>query len=79
MRRAGRKTEWAVVLFVVGLIFLFPPIVSLFNKPDLVFGLPLSYLVLYGGWALIILAVALGARRREQPTTPPANGERGDD
>ena len=63
MKRSGRKTEWSVALFCVALLFFLPPILSIFDKPDFVFGLPLTYIVLYGVWGLLIAAVAYGARQ----------------
>jgi hypothetical protein len=64
MKRTGRKKEWSIALFCAGLIFVFPPILSIYNNPDLVFGLPITYLILYGGWGVLILAMAFGARRK---------------
>ena len=70
MRRTGRKNEWSVTLFCVSALVLLPPILSIFNKSSLVMGLPLSFVVLYGVWALIILAVACGSRRKPDEETP---------
>lgn len=64
MKRSGRKKEWSVALFCGGLLFLFPPILSIFDKPTFVWGLPVAYVVLYGFWGLVIAAVAYGARRK---------------
>lgn len=62
MPHRGRKKEWAVVLFVGVLVVLFPPVISIYDRPDLVLGLPLSYLVLFALWAMVILATALSTR-----------------
>lgn len=70
MKRAGHKKEWSVVLFCVSLLVLFPPILSLFDKPVFVFNLPLAYVVLFGIWGVIIVAVALGAKP-QAPAKPP--------
>ncbi len=51
-------------MFCGGLLFLFSPILSIFDKPAFVFGLPVTYVVLYGFWGLVIAAVAFGARRK---------------
>ena len=64
MKRSGRKAEWSVALFCAALLFFLPPILSIFDKPDFVFGLPLTYVVLYGVWGLVIAAVAYGARQK---------------
>ena len=63
MKRSGRKSEWSVALFCAALLFFLPPILSIFDKPDFVIGLPLTYIVLYGVWGLLIAAVAYGARQ----------------
>ena len=42
---------------------LLPPILSLFDRSDLVFGLPVAYIFLFGFWALVIFAIAWGARK----------------
>ncbi len=64
MKRTGRKQEWSIALFCAGLIFLFPPILSIYNVSDVIFGLPVAYVVLYGIWGLLIVAIALGVRRK---------------
>jgi hypothetical protein len=64
MRRTGRKKEWSIALFCVAFIFIFPPVLSIYNSPNLIFGLPVAYVVLYGGWGLLIVAMAYGARRK---------------
>ncbi len=63
MKRTGRKKEWSVALFCVAFLVFFPPILSIFDKPVLLFGLPVAYIVLFGFWAVVIAAVAYGARR----------------
>ncbi|MEX1034746.1 MAG: hypothetical protein WDZ54_02235 [Sneathiella sp.] len=87
MTRTGRKKEWSILLFVVSLIAFVPPVISLFDVPTLIFGIPLSYLYMFGIWAGVIAMTALGARRgtektigppvrgREQPNPDAAHGE----
>jgi len=75
MKRQGRKKEWSVVLFCTALLLFMPPILPIFDKPDLVFGLPLSFVVLFGAWALVIVFVARGARQKNSPPPPNADGE----
>ncbi len=62
MKRTGRKQEWSLTIFAVGGMVFFPPVVGLIDKPTLVLGLPLAYVVMFGVWALIILGIWLGAR-----------------
>ncbi len=70
MNRTGRKKEWSIALFCAGLLFLFPPILTIFDKSDFVFGLPLTYVVLYGFWALVIAAVAYISRQKPDDEAP---------
>lgn len=82
MKRTRRMKEWSVALFCTGLLFVFPPLVSIFDKPLLIFDLPLSYIVLYGFWIVVIACVAYGARSRRDandPTlsAPPVNKQQG--
>ncbi|MEH6544936.1 MAG: hypothetical protein V7701_00805 [Sneathiella sp.] len=64
MIRTGRKKEWSILLFVACLIIFMPPVLSIFDESDLVFGIPMSFLYLFGSWGGVILFTALGARRR---------------
>jgi hypothetical protein len=68
MKRTGRKQEWSIALFCTGLIFLFPPLLSIYNVPHVIFGLPVTYVVLYSIWALLIIAITYGVRRKPRPT-----------
>ncbi len=64
MKRTGRKKEWSILGFCAFLLGVFPPILFVFDKPVLVLEIPLSFLYLYGFWALMIVFMAIGARRR---------------
>ena len=73
MKRTGRKQEWSIALFAFGLLIFFPPLLSIFDSEEFVFGLPVSYLYLFGTWAAVIVAIAVGAKpRRRIPTEPPS-------
>lgn len=52
------------MLFVASLILFLPPVLKIFDRPDLFFNVPLSYWYFFGIWALVILFTALGSRRR---------------
>lgn len=54
-RRDERLTAW----LLVGGIALNYPLLSLFNKPLLWFGIPALYLYLFAFWGLFIAVVAL--------------------
>ena len=69
MKRTGRKKEWSIALFCFGLLAFFPPILTLFDRPVLLGGFPLTYLFLFGVWGLIILAMAISAKKRRRGQT----------
>lgn len=62
MKRTGRKQEWSLTMFAFGTVVFFPPIISLFDKPMLVLGLPLTFMVSFGVWVILILSIWMGAR-----------------
>ncbi|MEH6402097.1 MAG: hypothetical protein V7750_01915 [Sneathiella sp.] len=68
MKRTGQKKEWSILVFCAFLVGIFPPILFLFDKPVLIFGFPLSFLYLFGLWAVMIGFIAIGARSRKTPT-----------
>jgi len=79
MKRSGRKQEWSLTLFAFSMVLFFPPVVGLIDKPTLVQGLPLSYLVMFGFWALVIFGIWVGARRsplRGELPTPDGSSPR---
>jgi uncharacterized membrane protein len=52
------RESW-VILFILGIILINFPFLQIFNRADLVFGLPLMFLYLFIGWAISILIVYL--------------------
>ena len=58
MLRNSRLAQVLVALFLAGFFALNYPLVSVVDLPNLVFGIPLSYLSLFVGWALLLAAVA---------------------
>lgn len=59
MRRAILTSQRLLAVFLTGMLLLFSPIVTLFDRPAFWFGIPLIYLYLFTVWALLILAMAL--------------------
>lgn len=70
MKRTGRKREWSLVLFCVGVLMFFPPILGIVNQTTIVLGVPAAFLFLFGMWALIIVLIAIGARRQNEDHIP---------
>lgn len=56
-----------VALCLLGCLLLSYPLLALFNRPVLVWGLPLVYLYLLGAWALLIALAAWITRRGDAP------------
>lgn len=50
-----------ITLFILGLLFLNFPLLSLFSQPATALGLPLLYFYLIACWAVIIAVLALAA------------------
>jgi Na+-driven multidrug efflux pump len=84
MTRAGRIRQWSVLLFLLAVLLFTPPFLHIYNKPDIVFGMPLAYLGIFTGWALVVLLTALLGRRHlaavaagRTSRTPAATAEEG--
>lgn len=58
MRRITYEMQRLVGVFLAGLFLLFSPVISLFDRPVLLFGVPLLYAYLFGVWALLIVITA---------------------
>ena len=48
-----------IALFLLGYTLLNNPILSLFNQPHMVLGIPLLFMYIFGVWILLIVLVAL--------------------
>ena len=55
-------------LFLLGYLLFNHPLISLFNMPDLVWGIPLLYAYIFGVWVLIIFFAALIASDKSDST-----------
>jgi hypothetical protein len=61
IKRLKLKDTW-VICFVLGLVMMNYPFISIFNKPTLPFDIPLLYLYLLLGWVFSIFIVYLFSR-----------------
>ena len=69
MPEAKQRNERLIAVLIVGLLALNYPLLSLFSKVKLVFGVPLLYLYLFAVWYIFIICVALIlARPAARPT-----------
>lgn len=58
LNRLSLKESW-VIFFILGLIMLNYPFFDIFNKPIEFFGVPLTFIYIFGGWAISILVIYL--------------------
>ncbi|MEW6220744.1 MAG: hypothetical protein AB1634_14600 [Thermodesulfobacteriota bacterium] len=56
---ASRRSERLVVVAAAGALLLNYPLLALFSKPGLVWGVPTLYLYIFVVWALVIGLIAL--------------------
>jgi hypothetical protein len=64
-----RKIQRLLVLFIFGGLALNYPILAIFSKKTLWFGVPLLYLYLFFFWIGFIAFIALVTERKKMPKT----------
>ncbi|MDH3229322.1 MAG: hypothetical protein OEN55_05990 [Alphaproteobacteria bacterium] len=70
-RHESRIREWSFTLFLAGAIAFTPPLMMVFDRPAMLFGLPLLYVYLFALWgALIFLAARIASHGRRHPRAP---------
>ncbi len=70
MRRPNQTGERLFVLFLLGGFLINPPLLSIFDLPRQVFGVPLLYVYLFACWGVLLLLVAViieKSRDTEEP------------
>ncbi|HOW62006.1 MAG TPA: hypothetical protein P5284_09635 [Candidatus Contendobacter sp.] len=65
MRQQSR--EYIVILFIVGVLALNYPVLELFNRPWMPFGIPALYLYLYLTWLVLIILLIVVVERSQIP------------
>ena len=65
---ARQVGERLVALLVLGVLAFNYPVLSLFERVALWFGVPALFLYLFVGWLAFILAVAIAIDRRAEPS-----------
>ena len=68
MPEIKRQNERLISMLVVGIIALNFPILSLFNKAKLIFGIPILYLYIFFIWLLLICCLALVLEKAPFPS-----------
>jgi predicted permease len=69
MSPVRRKIQRLLVLFVFGCLVLNYPLLALFSKASLWYGIPVLYLYLFVIWILFILFIAIVTERKKLPRT----------
>ena len=59
MNSKNRKSMQLVGVFFLGCVLFNYPILTLFNIDTFVMGLPLFYICLFSGWAVLIVLILL--------------------
>jgi predicted permease len=67
MSPVRRKIQRLLVLFAFGCLALNYPLLSLFSKVTLWYGIPALYLYLFVFWILFILFIAIVTERKKLP------------
>jgi len=70
MPEAKRRNERLIVLPLVGIIALNYPLLSLFSRVKLHFGVPVLYLYLFAVWLAFIFCVAVTLEKSTPPPEP---------
>lgn len=63
-----RTRESWVIFFILGIIMMNYPFLSIFNKPVYFFGMPLLYLYLQLGWIISIFVIFLFTKANHSTT-----------
>ena len=59
MQERERKGQRLIALFIFGCLLFNYPVLSLFNLPADVFGVPVLYAYLFTAWALLVALMAI--------------------
>lgn len=74
VHRLQLRESW-IIFFILGIIMMTFPFLHIFNKPILIFGVPLLFLYLTAGWIISIIVIYLFmiASRHEDKSTDEKN------
>ena len=64
MTGPGIKGQRLVALFLLGVLLLNYPLLTLFASDGVVFGIPVLYAYVFAAWALVIALMALVVEKR---------------
>ena len=69
MSPVRRKIQRLLVLFGFGCLAVNYPLLALFSKISLWYGIPVLYLYLFGLWLFFIIFIAIVTERKKLPKT----------
>ncbi|MEO8143821.1 MAG: hypothetical protein ABI654_06360 [Betaproteobacteria bacterium] len=64
MQHSDAKGQRLIALFVLGCLLFNYPVLSLFNVPADIFGVPVLYAFIFAAWTLLIALMAFAAESR---------------
>ena len=64
MQQSETKGQRLIALFVLGCLLFNYPVLSLFNVPAVVFGVPVLYAFIFAAWGLLVALMALTVESR---------------
>ncbi len=69
LQRLQLRESW-VIFFILGIIMMTFPFLHIFNKPILLFGMPMLFLYLTAGWliSIVVIYIFMIASRHENKT-----------
>ena len=70
MTRDKMNARRLVGLFLLGALIFNFPLLSLFNRPILILGIPALYLYLFAAWSLTILVMLILSRTKPDQPLP---------
>lgn len=67
IHRMQLREAW-IIFFILGIIMMTFPFLHIFNKPTILFGVPLLFLYLTGGWiiSIVVIYLFMAASRYEE-------------
>jgi len=68
MKSSRTRAQRFTYLFIVGVLAFNYPLLSLFDVPRRIFGVPLLYVYIFVVWALLIVLVGVTAKSRPSGT-----------
>lgn len=78
MPEVKRQNERLVVILVIGIIALNYPLIALFSRVQVLFGIPILYLYIFTIWSMLIVCIALILEKPAFPSlmAPPPKSEK---